>query len=383
MPERLDLAAELAALRLECAELRAERDALLGQVDSLEHRVQQGEQRRRAMIHIMDDLSATNRRLSDQRRAMLHILVDYEQDRRRLAQQTERLDNSRRALLHILQDSHQSNLRLESSRKAMIHIMGDLRETTEAIQRREQELRDKQEQLVQAGKLATLGELTTGVAHELNNPLNNIGLYLGNIADLLALGVIDKERVLEDVGKAMRQVGKATEIISHLRTFGRVAVPGLEPVDLAEVIGSAISLMQEQLRLRQIAVELDLAPDAIVEGNPIQLEQVFINLFTNARDALANSETKQIRVQMRRAEGAVAVMVADTGDGIAEGMEQRIFDPFFTTKDVGQGTGLGLSITYGIIAEHGGEISVSNVPGGGAEFVLRLPLLESVREGGA
>src|SRR2546425_8458009 len=118
---------------------------------------------------------------------MLHILADYEQDRRRLARQTERFDNSRRALLPILQDSHKDKLRLERSRKAMIHIMGDLRETTAEMQRREHELRDKQEQLVQAGKLATLRELTTGVAHELNNPLHNIGLFLGHAVDLLQL----------------------------------------------------------------------------------------------------------------------------------------------------------------------------------------------------
>ena len=124
--------------------------------DQLEVRVRKGEQRRRAMIHIMDDMNQLNKKLADQRKAMLHILADYEQDRRRLVRQTERLDNSRRALLHILQDMQQSNLRLENSRKAMIHIMGDLSETTAEMQRREQELRDKQEQLVQAGKLATL-----------------------------------------------------------------------------------------------------------------------------------------------------------------------------------------------------------------------------------
>src|SRR5207245_4476710 len=119
------------------------------------------------------------KQLGNRRKATLHILGDYEQDRRRLRRQTERLDNSRRALLHILQDSHTSNLRLEVSRKAMIHIMGDLRETTAEIQRREQALRDKQGQLVQAGKLATLGELTTGVADELTNLLNTIALSVG------------------------------------------------------------------------------------------------------------------------------------------------------------------------------------------------------------
>src|SRR6202790_5342520 len=139
---------------------------------------------------------------------MIHILADYEQDRSRLAKQAERQDNSRRALMHILQDAHQSNLRLENSRKAMIHIMSDLKETTAEVQRREQELREKQEQLVQAGKLATLGELTTGVAHELNNPLNNIGLFVGNAIGLIELGMADTEpeRILQELYNAMQQV---------------------------------------------------------------------------------------------------------------------------------------------------------------------------------
>src|SRR5881227_945836 len=129
--------------------LREENARLRAHVERLEVRVHKDEERRRALLHIMSDLNETNKRLADQRKAMLHILADYERDRRRLARQTERLDNSRRAVLHILQDSHRDTLRLEASRKAMIHIMGDLRETTAEIQRREHELRDKQEQLVQ------------------------------------------------------------------------------------------------------------------------------------------------------------------------------------------------------------------------------------------
>jgi C4-dicarboxylate-specific signal transduction histidine kinase len=313
---------------------------------------------------------------------MLHILADYEQDRRRMARQTERLDNSRRALLHILQGSHQDNLRLEGSRKAMIHIMGDLRETTAEMQRREQELRDKQEQLVQAGKLATLGELTTGVAHELNNPLNNIGLFVGNAIDVLQLGAGNKEQIVAELRHVMQQVHKATEIISHLRTFGRAAPVSREPISLRRVIDQALSLMREQLRLREIEVTVDLGPEEpVVAGNPIQLEQVFMNLLTNARDAMADSPRKEIRISGLVGAAVVDVAFADTGHGIPPGLERRIFDPFFTTKEVGKGTGLGLSITYGIVKEHGGTISVVSRPGEGATFLIRLPLSPDDTEG--
>jgi len=348
---------------------------LRAQVETLERRLRERDEQRRAMLHIMGDLNEFNKRLANQRKAMLHILADYEQDRRRLARQTDRLDNSRRAVLHILQDSHKDKLRLEASRKAMIHIMGNLRETTAEVQGREQELRDKQEQLVQAGKLATLGELTTGVAHELNNPLNNIGLFVGNAVDLIELGVTDKGQTVRELRHALQQVGKATEIISHLRTFGRAAPVSREPISLRHVIERALSLMQEQLRLRQIEVTVELgSEEPVVVGNPIQLEQVFINLLTNARDAVADSPRKAIRISGSVGSAAVEVAFSDTGHGIPPGLERRIFDPFVTTKEVGKGTGLGLSITYGIVKEHGGTISVVSRPGEGATFLIQLPL---------
>jgi C4-dicarboxylate-specific signal transduction histidine kinase len=343
-------------------------------VRELELRVRQAEERRRALIHIMGDLNESNRRLGDQRKAMLHILGDYEEDRSRLARQTERLDNSRRALLHILKDSHTSNLRLGDSRKAMIHIMGDLRETTQEMERREQELRDKQEQLVQAGKLATLGELTTGVAHELNNPLNNIGLYLGNVIDRVELEDVDRAQIVRDLQSAQEQVRKASEIISHLRTFGRAAAVSFELLDVNDVIERALALMHEQLRLRQIEVKLDLQRQpAIVSGNPIQIEQVFINLLTNARDAVEGSPRRVVEIVSAYEGDVIRITVGDSGPGIPAGLEQRIFDPFFTTKEVGAGTGLGLSITYGIIREHGGNVFVEANAGGGACFVIELP----------
>jgi C4-dicarboxylate-specific signal transduction histidine kinase len=322
-------------------------EQLRARVAELERRVRQAEERRRALLHIMGDLHDSNKRLGEQRKAMLHIL----------------------------KDSHQSNIRLEESRKAMIHIMGDLRETTAEMERREHELREKQEQLVQAGKLATLGELTTGIAHELNNPLNNIGLFVGNIIDRIRVGEHDQERVVDDLERVVEQVQKATEIITHLRTFGRAAPITLEPVPVQDVISRAISLVHEQLRLRMISVSLDFLPESpLVLGNPIQLEQVFINLLTNARDALEEAERKEIHISCSLVDAFTRVVFRDSGPGITPGLEQRVFDPFFTTKEVGCGTGLGLSITYGIVQEHGGTISVESPPWEGACFTIELPL---------
>jgi C4-dicarboxylate-specific signal transduction histidine kinase len=175
----------------------------------------------------------------------------------------------------------------------------------------------------------------------------------------------------------MEQVRKATSIISHLRTFGRAAPVSVELVDMDEVIERSLSLMQEQLRLRGIEVELDLcAEELLVLGNSIQLEQVFINLLTNARDALEGSPQKTVRIGSSFDGEWIRIVFSDTGTGIPPELEQRIFDPFFTTKEVGTGTGLGLSITYSIVKEHGGEITVGRGPGSGASFLIELPFAQ-------
>ena len=173
----------------------------------------------------------------------------------------------------------------------------------------------------------------------------------------------------------MEQVRKATAIISHLRTFGRPAPVTLEAVDVDEVIERSLLLMQEQLRLRGIEVELDLcSEELIVLGNAIQLEQVFINLLTNARDALSESRGKTIRIGTSRDGTWITVRFADTGPGIARDVEQRIFDPFFTTKDVGEGTGLGLDTVRRIVTERlGGSIEFESRPGR-TVFHVWLPL---------
>jgi C4-dicarboxylate-specific signal transduction histidine kinase len=188
---------------------------------------------------------------------------------------------------------------------------------------------------------------------------------------------VDPDALRTELGKAMEQVRKATEIISHLRTFGRAATIVYEPVEIASVIELSLSLVQEQLRLREISVSVE--PEAepiVVHGNEIQLEQVFVNLLTNARDALAEADRKQIWIRCELQPLMAVVTFADSGPGVPPDLEARIFDPFFTTKEVGAGTGLGLSITYGIVSEHAGTIAVGEREGGGAEFRIELPLAE-------
>jgi C4-dicarboxylate-specific signal transduction histidine kinase len=190
------------------------------------------------------------------------------------------------------------------------------------------------------------------------------------------LGKADPALIRKHLDNALRQVRKATEIISHLRTFGRAATASREPVRVNEIIERALSLMEQQLKSRQVTVVLDLTPDnPIVMGNAIQLEQVFINLLANARDAVKEARVKRVDVRSELSGDDVSITFTDTGPGIPEGLEQRIFDPFFTTKDVGQGTGLGLSITYGIVKDHRGTIAaLKRPPGEGAAFAVTFPL---------
>ena len=239
---------------------------------------------------------------------------------------------------------------------------------------RERQLVEKQAQLVQAAKLASIGELITGIAHEINNPLNNIALFVGNAIDRLEASRTHGA-IVANLKKAEVQVRRAETIINHLRAFGRLSSPHREPVSINEVIQSAVSFVSEALRGRNISVQLDLSPaQPIVDGNEVQLEQVFVNLLTNARDALENADRKAISITSRMAGTLIEVVFADTGAGIPADFLPRIFDPFFTTKPSGQGTGLGLSISYGILKEHHGDIEVESRSGEGTTFLIHLPI---------
>jgi len=258
--------------------------------------------------------------------------------------------------------------------------MGKVRQSQEELEhrvaQRTREVVDKQQQLIQTSKLASLGQLSAGIAHELNNPLNNIGLLVFNAIDQIEQGL--KGRQLQEplhakLDAALAQVERAGRIIQNLRTFARASGTTMGPVVLAEVIQASVGLVSEQFRLGVIEVSVDLEdPSAEAWGNTLQLEQVVVNLLTNAKDAVAQTSVKRITIMVRPDHEWQLITVTDTGHGMTDDTLLHIFDPFYTTKEVGVGTGLGLSIVYGIIEDHGGRISAWSRPGEGTTFEIRL-----------
>jgi signal transduction histidine kinase len=242
------------------------------------------------------------------------------------------------------------------------------------VEERTLALKQAQAQLIQSGKLAAVGTLAAGMAHELNQPLMVIRGYA---QELLGDRPIGDEEIRDGLRRIEAQTGRMTAIINHLRDFSRESKGKRQIADLNHVVTDALTFLEQQLRTRNIAVTRELHPALPPAwADPVQIEQVFLNLVTNARDAMeaAGSGIITIRTDLA-AGGRVELSVTDTGPGIPEEIRTMIFDPFFTTKEVGKGTGLGLSICHGIMEEHGGELAMESpvADGRGARFTIVLP----------
>ena len=243
---------------------------------------------------------------------------------------------------------------------------------------------ETEQQLIQASKMATLGEMATGIAHELNQPLSVIktaGSFL--VRKLNQNAPVPADTLTSMLVKIDTNVDRATKIINHMRQFARKSDPDLEPVSVNTVLENAFEIFREQLKLRGIEVVWNRQrPLPRILANPGRLEQVFVNLLVNARDAIeerwagqtAAAGEKRITLATRAEKGSVAVEIQDTGVGIPASIIDKIFEPFFTTKEVGKGTGIGLSISYGIVKESNGTIRADAAPGGGACFTLKFPI---------
>jgi PAS domain S-box-containing protein len=230
------------------------------------------------------------------------------------------------------------------------------------------------EQLVQQEKLAAVGQLVSGVAHELNNPLASVMAF----AQLLLAMPEDAPQDRRAIDAIHQEAKRAAKIVSNLLTFARQHQPERTLTDLNRVVDDTLELRRYALRVAQIELETKLDPSLpITWADPFQLQQVVLNLLTNAEHALTSwPGERRIVVSTSRHREQLILTVSDTGPGIAAEHLSRIFNPFFTTKPVGEGTGLGLSISDGIIREHGGRIRVESTPGRGAQLSIELPYVE-------
>ncbi len=241
-----------------------------------------------------------------------------------------------------------------------------------AFNRMLSEIVTRQEQLVRSGKMAAVGTLTSGIAHELNNPLNNIGLTIEALLDdVEAYSAQERRHMLE---QAYTQVERASATVRNLLDFTRKDRSAFTTLSVADVVESALRLVANEARLTGVTPELSLDGSIpAVRGNPHDLQQVFVNLFLNAVQAMP--EGGSLRVSVSRDSGdLVRVDVEDEGVGIPPETLEEIFDPFFTTKELGEGTGLGLSVSRGIVEKHGGTISVASEVGKGTAFSVHLPV---------
>jgi len=253
-----------------------------------------------------------------------------------------------------------------SESNASLHTEIEERRRTEA------RLRTTQNELVQAGKLAALGQMSAAIAHEINQPLAAIRTFMASTKIFVQRGELGQ--VVRNLDLITDLAERMASITGHLKTFARKSEPGHpEPVAVERAVERTLVLLGSQIKSAGVRVEKDIAPGLLVNGHAVQLEQVILNLVGNALDAVAGQDKPWIRIRVRAIADIVAIAVADNGHGISAEEIDRIFDPFFTTKPLGKGLGLGLSISYGIVQDFGGQIHAVNRPEGGAELTVELP----------
>jgi PAS domain S-box-containing protein len=257
----------------------------------------------------------------------------------------------------------------------VVGVGQDITELNRIQEEREIERKSTAAQLIQSSKLATLGEMATSVAHELNQPLNVIRMAAANTRRQVSDGIGSPEYLNAKLLRIEEQTARAAVIIDHMRMFGREATELPELIDPRKVVMNALDLMGEQLRLAEVEVVTEFPEHcARVSGHPIQVEQVILNLLTNARDAVTEREGEaKIILRVFEGDNVVHITAQDTGGGIPADVLPRIFEPFYTTKEMGRGTGLGLSVSYGIVRDMKGTIAAENI-GDGARLTITLPM---------
>lgn len=246
------------------------------------------------------------------------------------------------------------------------------------VEQRTAALRTAQDGLVQAAKLAALGQMSAALAHEINQPLTALHMHLGSLRLMLDNGQLEQAR--NALGRHDELLQRMAALTGHLKTYARQSPGGLrEKLELGSVVDKALQLLAPRLRDGAVHIEQHPRPLAWVRGDAIRLEQVLVNLLRNALDAVAGQAEPHIDIRLQRDDGHWCLEVADNGGGIPEATLAQVFDPFFTTKPVGEGLGLGLAVSYAIVHELGGRLSAGNRDAG-AVFRLCLPIFDPAEE---
>lgn len=272
-------------------------------------------------------------------------------------------------------DKMSSNLQqmTEGMRRSNDEIMEWNNILEKKVEEQSSKLHEVQQQLNQAEKLSALGELVSGVAHEINNPLSTI---IG-FAQIMEMDT-KNDQVKTDLNKIVHAAKRASKTVNNLLTYARKEEPSKRSIQINDLIAQAIELREYEWRVNNIEVELNLAPDissTMVDAN--QIKQVLLNVLSNAEQATQDTGHKRIiRVASEECNGQIVIKISDNGIGIPRENLSKVFDPFFTTKEVGRGTGLGLSVSYGIIKEHGGTIYAKMDVGQGSTFIITLPVVK-------
>ncbi len=278
------------------------------------------------------------------------------------------------ATFRLVQENKELLVQLAEKNRLLTAANAQLAADLALQQRLEQERREVEIKMLSQAKLASLGEIATGIAHEINQPLTYIQIILQSTARDIAQDELDVNELSADLQESTRQVRRITTIIDHLRTFGRADSGEMADLSLPDILGNALILYREKLRAGSITLETQLSAELpAIHGNASQLEQVFINLIQNAIDALDGVSKPRITVLFHHHDGRATIHFSDNGHGLKAEIATKIFEPFFTTKPIGKGTGLGLSIVYGIVTDHNGTIECQSRPGHGCRFVITLP----------
>ncbi len=258
----------------------------------------------------------------------------------------------------------------------VINTRDEMQQVMEAFNTMVFELERRQDQLVQSKKLSSIGTLTAGVAHQLNNPLNNISTSCQIAIDEFSSG--EAEFIMRMLKNIEHETNRARDVVKDLLEFSRVKEFSLQPSQLYEVVKRAVQLAQSQVPA-DIDIVLNIPEDLVLPMDAQRLQEVFINLIINATHSIEGCGSITITAEKDDSARAICIEVRDTGHGIPEEIQGQLFDPFYTTKEEGKGTGLGLSVAYGIIQKHQGNITVQSSPGQGASFFIHLPLDNNIK----